>query len=78
MSAKGSLSGCPVGYGVVETAAGDPVKNRDLWERLCAATQRHMVEWCWVKAHNGDSDNERVDVLARGQAMAQRSTVASR
>lgn len=61
-----------------KTAAGDPGQNRDLWERLCAATQRHMVEWCWVKAHNGDSDNERVDVLARGQAMAQRSTVASR
>ncbi|AXI83409.1 ribonuclease HI [Xylella taiwanensis] len=60
-----------------KTAAGDAVKNRDLWERLCTATQRHRVEWCWVKGHNGDLDNERVDLLARAQAMVQRGTLAS-
>ena len=53
-----------------KTAGGDPVKNRDLWERLHAATQRHRVEWHWVKGHNGDPDNERVDVLARDAATA--------
>ena len=52
-----------------KTAAGDPVKNRDLWERLHAATQRHRIEWRWVKGHSGDPDNERVDVLARDEAM---------
>ncbi len=56
-----------------KTAGGDPVKNRELWERLHAATQRHTIEWRWVKGHNGDPDNERVDVLARNQAIAQRS-----
>lgn len=56
-----------------KTAGGDPVKNRELWERLHAATQRHTIEWRWVKGHNGDPDNERVDELARNQAIAQRN-----
>ena len=51
-----------------KTAGGDPVKNRDLWERLHAAAPRHKIEWHWVKGHSGDPDNERVDVLARDQA----------
>ena len=52
-----------------KTASGDPVKNRDLWERLHAATGRHSIEWHWVKGHSGDPDNERVDVLARDEAI---------
>ncbi len=51
-----------------KTAGGDPVKNRDLWERLHVANQRHKVEWRWVKGHSGNPDNERVDVLARDAA----------
>ena len=53
-----------------KTAGGDPVKNRDLWERLHAAAARHRVDWRWVKGHAGDPDNERVDQLARAQAEA--------
>ncbi len=48
-----------------KTAGGDPVKTRDLWERLHAAAARHRIDWRWVKGHNGDPDNERVDELAR-------------
>ena len=54
------------------TAGGDPVKNRDLWERLHAAAQRHRIDWHWVKGHSGQPDNERVDALARAQAQAYR------
>lgn len=50
------------------TAAGAPVKNQDLWQRLHAAAQRHEVDWRWVKGHAGDPDNERVDTLARTEA----------
>ena len=52
-----------------KTSGGDPVKNRDLWERLHAATGRHAIDWRWVKGHSGDPDNERVDQLARAQAL---------
>ena len=52
-----------------KTSGGDLVKNRDLWERLHAATQRHTIDWRWVKGHSGDPDNERVDQLARDQAL---------
>jgi ribonuclease HI len=51
-----------------KTAAGDPVKNRDLWERLSLANTRHQVEWKWVRGHSGNVDNERVDQLARAAA----------
>lgn len=41
------------------------VKNVDLWQELDRLTQMHKVKWHWVRGHNGDVDNERVDVLAR-------------
>jgi ribonuclease HI len=52
-----------------KTSGGQPVKNRDLWERLHAAAARHRVQWHWVKGHNGHPENERVDVLARDAAL---------
>lgn len=42
-----------------------PVINRDLWERLEAATTGHSVRWKWVKGHAGHEENERCDDLAR-------------
>jgi len=61
-----------------KTAAGAPVKNRDLWERLHEAAQRHEIAWNWVKGHSGDPDNERVDVLARDQALLLRAAANPR
>ncbi|MCW2789806.1 MAG: ribonuclease [Aeromicrobium sp.] len=46
------------------TAARQPVKNVDLWQRLKAACDRHEVEWFWVKGHSGVADNELADQLA--------------
>lgn len=57
-----------------KTAGGDPVKNRDLWERLHAASLRHQIEWKWVKGHSGDPDNERVDGLASAAAAVVRAS----
>jgi ribonuclease HI len=48
-----------------KTANKDPVKNQDLWQRLLDITEKHNVEWVWVKAHNGHAYNERADFLAR-------------
>ncbi len=50
------------------TAAKQPVKNIDLWQRLDAVVQRHEVSWHWVKGHSGHPENERVDTLARQRA----------
>ncbi|MGQ9831412.1 MAG: ribonuclease HI [Thermochromatium sp.] len=46
------------------TADRQPVKNRDLWERLDRALARHTVSWRWVKGHAGYAENERADRLA--------------
>jgi ribonuclease HI len=48
-----------------KTAAKEPVKNVDLWQRLEAAIQRHEIAWHWVKGHAGDPGNEAADALAR-------------
>ena len=47
-----------------KTANKQPVKNRDLWERLLAAKSKHKVEFIWVKGHAGHELNERCDELA--------------
>jgi ribonuclease HI len=55
-----------------KTADKKPVKNRDLWERLDSAVQRHDVAWHWVKGHAGHPENERADELARDAIRALR------
>ena len=48
-----------------KTAAGKPVKNIDLWERLSQAMSPHEIAWVWVPGHSGHEENERVDALAK-------------
>tara|TARA_A200000113_G_C8766967_1_gene323044 strand:+ start:226 stop:660 length:435 start_codon:yes stop_codon:yes gene_type:complete len=47
-----------------KTASKKPVKNQDLWERIDSLIQVHNVTFFWVKGHDGNPDNERVDKLA--------------
>ncbi|MBT9508289.1 ribonuclease HI [Rhodoferax sp.] len=49
-----------------KTAAKQPVKNVDLWQRLDALvnTAGHKIDWRWVRGHNGDPGNEHADMLA--------------
>ena len=48
------------------TAAKQPVKNVELWQKLDAlvASGGHKIEWKWVRGHNGNAGNERADALA--------------
>ena len=47
-----------------KTASKKPVKNKDLWQALDEACQRHDIDWRWVKGHDGNPGNERADELA--------------
>lgn len=48
-----------------KTGDKSPVKNKDLWEALDEASQRHNIKWNWVRGHCGHPENERCDALAR-------------
>ena len=43
----------------------EKVKNRELFEELIELMNVHEVEYRWVKGHDGHSENERCDYLAR-------------
>jgi ribonuclease HI len=49
-----------------KTASRQPVKNAELWRHLDDLLLRsgHVVDWRWVRGHNGDPGNERADALA--------------
>ena len=50
------------------TASRQPVKNQDLWMALDDSASKIKIKWHWVRGHNGDEMNERVDTLARTAA----------
>ncbi len=52
-----------------KTASKKPVKNKELWQALDTAMQRHEVRFHWLKGHAGHDANERADELAN-QGMA--------
>ena len=41
-----------------------PIKNIDLWKKLDYLNSFHKVRWYWVKGHDGNSGNEKADMLA--------------
>ncbi|MBF8999404.1 MULTISPECIES: ribonuclease HI [Vibrio] len=51
-----------------KTADKKPVKNADLWKALDQETERHKIDWHWVKGHAGHRENEMCDELARTAA----------
>ncbi|MCP3687422.1 MAG: ribonuclease HI, partial [Gammaproteobacteria bacterium] len=46
------------------TSSKKPVKNVDLWQQLDIESQRHQIDWVWVKGHSGVAGNETADQLA--------------
>ena len=48
-----------------KTSKKEDVKNKDLWIELYNLTKSFDIEWIWVKAHDGNSLNEEVDLLAK-------------
>ncbi|MCK4944947.1 MAG: ribonuclease HI [Alphaproteobacteria bacterium] len=48
-----------------KTSNKKEVKNIDLWKNLDELLPRHQTDWVWVRGHNGHTENERADTLAR-------------
>ena len=46
------------------TANKKPVKNKDLWQLLDSLSQKHDIDWKWVRGHTGHPGNEKADQLA--------------
>lgn len=48
------------------SSTGEPVANRDLWERLdaLATARKGRLQWRYVRGHSGHDGNERCDELA--------------
>ena len=51
-----------------KTAGGDPVKNREYWEKLDYLNTKLNVTWSWVKGHAGVEGNELCDSLVREES----------
>jgi ribonuclease HI len=47
------------------TASKSPVKNKELWQRLKAVSDRLTIQWIWVKGHAGVELNELCDRLVQ-------------
>ena len=47
-----------------QTADKKAVKNKDLWQQLLAACDKHHVSWEWVRGHTSNRWNNRADELA--------------
>lgn len=48
-----------------KNAQKEPVKNRELWEKLDRLTAALQVEYNWIRGHAGHPENEACDLLAR-------------
>ncbi len=44
------------------------VKNPDLWKKYLEVSKPHKIKATWVKGHNGHTENERCDKMARDEA----------
>ena len=51
-----------------KTSKKEDVKNKDLWIELYNLNKNLDVKWNWVKAHAGNTINEKVDLLAKKAA----------
>jgi len=43
---------------------GGPLVNVDLWKQISDEIEHRKIKWHWVKGHNGNPYNERVDRIA--------------
>jgi ribonuclease HI len=44
------------------------IKNPDLWKEYISAAKNHKVKTTWVRGHNGHTENEKCDKIAKEEA----------
>src|SRR5579875_637260 len=47
------------------TSKDEPVLNKDLWLEILELSQNKNIKWYWVRSHNKNQYNNRVDDLAQ-------------
>jgi ribonuclease HI len=57
--------------------AREPVKNRDLWERLDLLIAKHAMTYQWVRGHASNPLNNRCDELAVAAALGEKLEIDS-
>lgn len=43
----------------------EEVQNKALWQKLYLLSQKHEIEWIWIKGHEGHPENEKCDLIAK-------------
>ena len=51
------------------------VKNPDLWKEYIKASKNHKINAIWVRGHDGHTENERCDVIAKKEALKMKEAV---
>lgn len=51
------------------------VKNPDLWQGYIEVSKGHKIKAIWVRGHDGHTENERCDVLAKREAQKMKETI---
>lgn len=45
------------------------IKNPNLWKEYIEVAKGHKIDALWVRGHNGHTENERCDILAKNEAL---------
>jgi ribonuclease HI len=51
------------------------VKNPDLWMDYLDVSKGHVIKAIWVRGHNGHTENERCDILAKEEAQKMKEAI---
>jgi ribonuclease HI len=51
------------------------VKNPDLWIEYIEVSKVHKINAIWVRGHDGHIENERCDILAKGEAQKMKESI---
>ncbi len=51
------------------------VKNPDLWREYLEAAKKHKINALWVRGHDGHTENERCDFLAKQEAQQMKEAI---